>query len=108
MLSFQRAAIETDVAPGPRIVPGAHQARVERVDTGHCDRCAERGFTLGSVLWGVTGGEGAGSHPVGELNGDVQPGKKKSCLKEGKIVMWKRNGARFELKWIFFCVPTIK
>ena len=37
-----------------------------------------------------------------ELNGDVQPGKKSSCTKEGRIVTWKSNGARFEIKWIFF------
>lgn len=62
---------------------------------------------MASVLRGVTG-EGAGNHPVGELNNDVRPGRKKSCLKDGRVVMWKRNGARFEIRQILLCLSIIK
>lgn len=41
---------------------------------------------------------------MGELNGDVLSGIKKSCLKDGRVVMWKRNGAIFEIKQIFLCL----
>lgn len=33
---------------------------------------------------------------MGKGNVDIQPEKEKSCLKEGRIVLWKTNGARFE------------
>lgn len=45
---------------------------------------------------------------MGELNSDVQPGIKKSCLKDGRVVMWKRNGARFETRQILLCLSVIK
>lgn len=45
---------------------------------------------------------------MGELNSDIRPGIKKSCLKDGRVVMWKRNGARFEIRQILLWLSVIK
>lgn len=59
------------------------------------------GLTVNYVPWGVTSmekGQKLFCGRMSELNGDVQHGKNESCLEEERLVIWKRNGAKFEIK----------